>query len=62
MDICYRYAGGLGSSRYMILVGGPGSVSPHGPRLVDSDLLVVSLTPRTWLTSVPQSSTSLSDL
>jgi hypothetical protein len=48
--ICCRYAGNLGPAPMCSLVGGPGSVSPHGPRLVDSlDLFVVSLTPQTLI-------------
>jgi hypothetical protein len=38
--------GGLGLADTCYLVGGSVSVSPHGPRLVDSiGLLVVSMTP-----------------
>ena len=46
LHICYRCVGGPGPASACSLVGGPVSVSPHGPRLVGSvGLLVVSLTP-----------------
>jgi hypothetical protein len=32
--ICHRCVGGLSPAPVCSLVGGPGSVSPHGPRLV----------------------------
>lgn len=34
--ICYRCVGGLGPAPEYSLVGDPDSVSPHGPRVVDS--------------------------
>ena len=45
LHICYICAEGLGPAPACSLVGGSGSVSPHGPRLLDPlGLLVVSLT------------------
>jgi hypothetical protein len=40
-QIFYKYVGSLGSASAYPLVGGPGSVSPHGHRLFDSVSLVV---------------------
>jgi hypothetical protein len=46
LHICYKLVGGLDPASTCSLVCGSVSVSPHGPRLVDSvGLLVVSLTP-----------------
>ena len=36
LNICYKCVGSLGSAPECFLVGGSVSVSPHGPRLVDS--------------------------
>lgn len=44
LHICYICSGDLGSAPASSLVGGSVSVSPHGPRLVDSVGLLVSLT------------------
>ena len=45
LHICCKYVGDLDLSPVCTLVGGSGSVNPHGPRLVDSLGLVESLTP-----------------
>jgi hypothetical protein len=46
LNIYYECVGDLGPAPACYLVGGPGSVSPYDPRLVDFvGLLVVSLTP-----------------
>jgi len=46
LHICYKYVGGPGPVPAGSLVGGSVSVSPQGPRLVDSvGLTVVSFLP-----------------
>ena len=49
LHICYNCrGGGLGPAPACSLVGGPSSMNPHGPRLVDSvGLPVSSLIPPT---------------
>ena len=48
LHICYLHVGGLGLAHTCSLIGGLVSVSPLGPRLVDSvDFFVVFLTPLT---------------
>ncbi|EDL75990.1 rCG62902 [Rattus norvegicus] len=39
LHICYKYGGGLGPSPECSFVGGSISVSPHGPRLEDPEIL-----------------------
>jgi hypothetical protein len=60
--ICYKCVGDLGQGHATSLVGGSCSLSPHGPRLVDSvSLLVESLTPPSpsiFLPTLPQDSLS----
>ena len=62
LHTCHKCIGGLGPDPAFSRIGMPGSVSPHGPRLVDSGDLLVSLTPSKILTSISHSSTRLSRL
>ena len=49
LHICYKYIGALGADHACSLVDGSVYVSPHGPRLIESVSLVLSLTPQASL-------------